>query len=415
MLIAGCVGLAALALVTLALTADARPAAARRLFGLWQTRHAALAGGFLVAATGLLLLAVASRGAFLAFFAIGVSTAGTLALLEAAGALGLVSWPALLAPRVSELGTRPVPYTDIAGTTFFDTASRWGIPSDPISFRYRTDRRGYRNDIDRSDADIYLLGDSVLVAALVPFPETVTARLEKALRRRVMQIALIGKSPQEEHQFFRDARLEIRGRLVIQFIFEGNDLLDSKSFRERGAAGAASAPTRGERTLSHQLVLALQRLTQPVVGIAALRTCAIGGQMYTFLWARESFAGLEDETTVVSDALLRFAAEVRDAGGEFAAVFVPSKLRVLGPFCRFPAGSDLSDLAAHLGPLRNHLRAWSERNKIALLDLTEPLQDATRAGRVPWFWGDTHWNAEGHAVAAEMIAAWGPARKSRAF
>ena len=339
--------------------------------------------------------------------------AGSYGLLEAAGAAGLVSWPELLTPRVSELGTQRVPHLDVAGTTFQDTASYWGLRSEPMAFRYRTDRHGFRNDIDRADADVYLLGDSMLVAALLPFPDTVAAQLERVIRRPVMQIALIGKSPQEEHQLFRNAGLKVRGRLVIQFITEDNDLLDSRHFREAGS-GAVQASLK-ERTLANQLVLALQRLTQPVSSIAAMRSCAIGDQTYTFLWARNSFAGFEGETAVISDALLRFAAELRAAGGDFGVVFVPSKLRVLGPLCRFPAGSDLSDLASNLGPLRDHLLASSERSGIPLLDLTEPLLTAARADRIPWFWGDTHWNAEGHRVAAKALAAWNPVRELRAY
>lgn len=330
----------------------------------------------------------------------------TLVVLEAAGAVGIVNWSRLLEPRVSQLGTRAIPHLDVSGNTFQDTASIWGMPSDPIPFRYHTDRRGYRNDLDRAAADVYLLGDSVLVAALLPFPQTVTARLESAIQKPVMEIALIGLGPQEEHQIFRDAKLDVRGRLVIQFIFEGNDMLDSKRFRE--TANKGSSATFLERSLSHQLLTRLQKLTQPVPDVATLRTGMIGQQKYTFRWARESFAGLEGETTAISDALEHFANEVRDAGGEFAIVFVPSKLRVLGPLCRFPPQSDLNNLASHLSPLRGYLRSWSDRNKIEFLDLTEPLQDAARAGRIPWFWGDTHWNAEGHAVAAEAIAAWGP-------
>lgn len=409
-LILTCLGFAALAFFTLALTADATPSAHRRLFGLWRTRHAVLAIGLFIAAGGL-LAAAASRRALLAFVAIGVSTAGTIALLEAAGVLGLVSWPELLAPRTSDIGTRRVPYLDVAGTTFQDTASRWGLASDPMPFRYRTDRHGFRNEIDRADADIYLLGDSVLVAALLSFPETVAARLEKAVQKRVMQVALSGKSPQEVQQLFRDTGLEVRGRLVIQFVFEGNDLLDSR--RSRLAVPDSSSLSLGERTLMHQLEVALQRLTQPVSGAAALSSCTIGGQMYTFLWTRWSFAGFEDEAAVVSDALLRFGAEIREAGGELAIVFVPSKLRVLGPICRFPPGSEITNFEAHLSPLRDHLRAWSDRSGIALLDLTEPLQGAARTGRIPWVWGDTHWNAEGHAIAAESLKTWKPIQKAR--
>jgi hypothetical protein len=411
LLLLGCLGFLALAILTLSLTADATPSHARRLFGLWRTRDVLLAIGLLLAASGLLAAAI-SRRALLAFLAINVSMGGGLALLEAAGVLGFVSWPALLTPRMPEIGTKPIPHLDISGTTYQDTASRWGLPSEPISFRYRTDRHGYRNEVDRSDADIYLVGDSVLVAALIPFSDTVTARLEKAIGRPVMQIALIGKDPHEEQQLFRDARLDVRGRLVIQFIFEGNDLRDSTGI---GQAANRRVPTSwGRETLSQQVVLVLQRLTQPVAGTAALRSCTIDNQMYTFLWARESFAGREGEAAVLSDELLHFAAEIRAAGGEFGVVFVPTKLRVLGPLCRFPAGSELSDFKAHLSPLRDFLQAWSQRSGVQLLDLTDSLVDATRLGRIPWFWGDTHWNAEGHAVAAKALVTWDLVQKFRA-
>jgi len=406
LLLAACFALAALALASLVLTADSQPTDARLLFGLWRARDLGLAVSLLVGA-GALLAAAASRSAFLAFLATGISTAAMYALLEAAGAVGLVSWPALFGSRAQALGTKPVPHLDIAGTTFQDTASRWGLPSEPIVFHYRTDRHGFRNDTDRAEADIYLLGDSVLVAALLPFADTVAARLEQTTRRSVKQIALIGTGPQEQHRLFRDARLDVSGRRVIQFVFEDNDLRDSRRFR-RGGRGAS--PSWTEDTLAHQVVLVLQRFTQPVAGAAALRTCRIGGQNYTFLWGRHSFAGLEEECGAISDDLLGFAAEVRAGGGEFGVVFVPSKLRVLGPLCSFPASSALRDYASHLGPLREHLRKWSAANAIALLDLTEPLQEAARAGRIPWFWGDTHWNAEGHAVAARTLSAWAPSK-----
>jgi hypothetical protein len=393
--------LAGAALLALAVTADPAPTHYRRLFGLWRTGDLALAAGMVIAAAALLAAAV-SRHALFGLLAIGVSTAGTFALLEAAGAVGVVSWPALFGEGEAPLGRKAVPHLDVAGTTFQDTAARWGLASEPIAFRYRTDRHGFRNDIDRADADIYLLGDSVLVAALIPFPATVAARLENATRKSVKQIALLGIGAQEEQALFRQARLEVKGRRVIQFIFEDNDLRDSKRFR----TAARRAASWDEGTLTRQVVLGLHRLTQPVAGAARLRSCAIGSETYAFYWARESFAGLENEAAAISSSLTQFAGEVRAAGGEFAVVLVPSKLRVLGPLCRFPATSELSDYARHLGPLRDHLRAWSAASGIALLDLTEPMVESARAGRIPWFWGDTHWNEQGHAVAAEALLAW---------
>jgi hypothetical protein len=380
------------------------------MFGLWQTRYVVLAGCLLLVAIGC-LAAVISRRALLGYLTISASSAGGIALLEFVGMIGIVSWSALLSPQSSPLGTEPMPHIEVNGTTWQDTASVWGLASEPITFQYRTDQHGFRNNIDRSEADIYLIGDSVLVAALVPFSQTVTSRLEAAVNKRVMQIALIGLSPQEEQQIFRNANLDVKGRLVIQFIFEGNDLPDSRRlYKSRSIM--AGAP-RTERTLSHYIIIALQKLTQPVSGMATLRTCTINSQQYTFMWGRESFYGLDNELTKISTALASFAAEIRKAGGEFGVVFVPSKLRVLGPQCSFPPGSEIANFTEHIGPMRRYMHDWSKRNKVPLLDLTEPLREAASSGHIPWYWGDTHWNADGHAVASSMLSSWEPAKAVR--
>jgi lysophospholipase L1-like esterase len=149
-----------------------------------------------------------------------------------------------------------------------------------------------------------------------------------------------------------------------------------------------------------------QLLTQPIAGAAALRTCEVGGQTYTFFWARESYEPYAGEAAEIESSLEQFAGEIRAAGGRFGVVLVPDKLRVLAPLCHFPNGSDLQPLAPHLSPLRADLLAWSGRSGVPVFDLTESLSAAAAAGHVPYFWGDTHLNAEGHRVAAEALAPW---------
>jgi hypothetical protein len=404
------VGLTLIGLAILAafISADPTPttASTRRLFGLWRARHTVLVGALLVVAVGFLLAAI-GRAALMPFLAGGLGTLGVYLLLELAGMTGLVSWPSLLAPRATELGalgTKRAPHLDVRGTTLQDLAASWGLRSEPVPFRYRTDRYGLRNEPDRQEADIYLIGDSILVAALVPFEQTVTARVERILRRPVMQVALIGLGPQEEHQLFRDTQLDVRGKSIIQFVFEGNDLLDSRRFRQP----VSNAPDEWRKggSLVNQIWRILATVTQPTLGISALRSCTISGQTFAFGWMRESFAGLEGESEFITDALQHFADEVRARGGEFAVAFVPTKLRVLGPSCSLPKVSDLTDLSVHLGPLRAHVLAWSKASGVKVLDLTEPLQAATGKGRIPWFWGDTHWNAAGHEAAAQALTDW---------
>lgn len=408
-LVAVGVGAIALAVVILLLTADHTPTTLhdRRFFGLWRASRAGIALGLALLAGGL-FLAAASRRALLGYLSAGIGIAFVFIVLEAAGMLGVVSWPTLFNPPRGAMGFQRTPDIDATGVTFQDTAFAWGLASDPVEFHYKTDHRGFRNSPDRQDADIYLLGDSLLVAALVPFEKTLVARLESLAQRPVMQFALSGKGVQRMQQEFLDSDVDVRGRLVIQFVFEGNDLGDSRAFRTGVADASPAAASIKDRSLTKQLVVLLQKLTEPTPGIAAIRSCLIDNQRYTFLWTRESFDGYENEMPEIADSLSRLAQDVRSRGGEYAVVLIPSKLRVLGPLCTFSPDSDLHNFSDHLSPLPAYLHDWSNRAGIPLLDLTGSLQAAAQKRPIPWFWGDTHWNEIGQAAAAREIASWEP-------
>ena len=97
---------------------------------------------------------------------------------------------------------------------------------------------------------------------------------------------------------------------------------------------------------------------------------------------------------------------VNSSGGTFAIVFVPEKIRVLGPNCEFPPTSSVRDYESHFSPLRGWLTEWCAKQGIATLDLTSALTESTQAGKVPWFSYDTHPNAIGHRVIASAIESW---------
>jgi hypothetical protein len=407
LLVAGSVCFMLLTLL-LWLTADTEPTtpSTRRLFGLWRIRTIVPALALAVIGTGF-LLAAWSRSRLLAYLSSVFAIVATLGALEALGAVGLVSWEAMFKPRVDELGslgTKREPNIDKHGTTHQDTASAWGLPSDPIPFQYRTDRHGFRNAIDREGGEIILLGDSILVAALVPVEKTLGAQLEALTSRTTQQIALIGIAPQEEHELFWETAPDLKGKRVVQFIFEGNDLLDSRRFERMKSGGAAPTPEGG--LLHDQIWKMLTAATDGQQGVHGLRVCTVNDQLYTFLWARNSFEGVESEVENITRSLDQFGERVRAAGGQYAVVFVPNKLHVLAGLCKFPAEGEIKDPAQHIGQLRGQLEAWGAKSGVPVLDLTDPLIAVAREGRVPWFWGDTHWNETGHEVAARALADW---------
>jgi hypothetical protein len=404
----------ALAAVVLAIGADTTPTNldSRRLFGLWRARHVVAAIALIVVGIACLLRA-RSRDALRTVLTAAATTCVALAVLEGLGRAGLIPWQRIFAPGFGDLGalgTAPVPNQDVKGVSRKDTASVWGIPSEPIAFHYRTDHRGFRNRPDRETADVYLIGDSVLVGALVPFEQTLVARLESMLQRPVLQAALINTAPQTMIEHFRKAGFDVRDRLVLQFVFEGNDLVDSAALEPERAAGIAAIVE--SKSLFDHAWRVLSTPSEPTLGVARTRSCTIAGRTYTFFWTAEHFAGQEAQGGVIMRALEAFGAELQAQGARYAVVIVPTKLRVLAPSCpQWPAGSELADWRRHLSPLRDHVLAWGRDRGVPVLDLTPSLEAAARAGAIPWFDTDTHWNPHGHEVAARAIADWDVVRR----
>lgn len=398
---------AALVFVLVA-TADTTPTnyTSTRFLGLWRGRSIGISTVLAALVMGI-VLAYWSHSHLLAYLSIIVATAGSVGALEILGASGLVDWKRLFNPPIDQLealGAKRVPNLDVRGTTFQDTAKIWSLPTNPMPFHYRTDRYGFRNHLDRVTTDLIIVGDSIVVGALVPAEKTVNAVLERLSGKTVMQAALIGLAPQEQHQAFWEARLDVRGRHIVQFVFEGNDLLDSYILRTKNAKTIPRP--NGRSTLVYEIWRKLLAATSPRGGTHGLRVCTIGGQLYTFLWGRQSFQGLEGEIPIVLAALEQFASRIRSAGGRYSVVFVPTKLHVLAELCTFPESGEIKDPAHFIGSLRNEISAWSKRSGIALLDLTPPLIKGAREGRIPWFWGDSHWNEVGHEIAAQALSQW---------
>ena len=365
-------------------------------FDQWRTRHIALALAALWAA---LVLGLGSRSRRAAL------GAAVLALEVAGLALG-VDWSTLLAGGGKlTLGHEAVPHVEAEGLAQQDIAFACGLDFEKVPYSFRSDQRGFRNELDRDAADVYLLGDSFIVAGLVRSEDLISARLERSLARPVMNVALSGISPQEERDLLLATGLPLEGRTVIHFVFEGNDLEDSARF-ERGDHEEHAGRSTLDRTLTLALVIHLQRLSQSLV---REERCSIGlldGQPYLFGWIRSSFDGYEEQCGVITEALGRFAQEVTARGGRYGVVLIPAKIRVLGPYCTWPADSTLSGFESHLGPLRDHLSAWAASSGTPYLDLTGLLAESVAAGRVPWFPADTHWNAIGHEIVAAGVESW---------
>ncbi len=386
------------------LSADSQPSDARRFFGLWRTWQ-------LLAAAALLWLGVASlvssyaRGVAKLLFATA-SGLFTLLLVEAFGLSGVVDYTRLVEDARPALGAVAEANLDLRGESVADLAYRWGLPSEPVAFHYRTDHRGFRNEPDREEADYYLLGDSFLVSGLLPFEETLAARLETRLERPVMNLALMGLSPAAEARLLAESGVPLAGNTVLHFIFEGNDLADAR--REAEQAGGSAQRFDLDRLLTYQLLLRLQRLSSPEEPEPRGRVCDLNGERVGFLWDARSMRceACEAQLPSVLATLSQLRRDVEAAGGRYAVVLIPDKLRVLGPYCRWEEGALLADSPSQLSTLPSALAEWAAQESVAFLDLTPALDRSAAGGAIPWAAWDTHWNAVGSRVAARAIDAW---------
>lgn len=375
----------------------APPRQSRAVFGLWKARDVGVALALLYVA---LVALCSSRRAYLRLVAISLSCVFSWGLLEVAYAtMGHGAMP-------SVLGSERLPHADIRGETPPDTAAAFGLPFTARSFHYTTNVHGHRNPPDRDFGDVYCVGDSCLVAAMLDWPDTLVSQLERRLSRPCVNVALIGLAPQEAQREFEHAASghDLEGRVVLQFLCEDNDLLDSR--RVTQMASAPKPDSLWDRSLLRRGFDAFQRLTQPVVAEASRRTGQFGDTTVRFLWVHRRGDACEQQWPQIEQALNAFRASIEARHGRLGVILIPQKLRVLGPFSRFPAGSDLMPLADHLTPMPERLADWSVRSGCAVLDLTASLKVAAASGRLVWLADDTHWSADGASVAADAVSAW---------
>lgn len=108
-------------------------------------------------------------------------------------------------------------------------------------------------------------------------------------------------------------------------------------------------------------------------------------------------------TTHVVCAMRDLAEQYR---ARFAVFTVPSRLQVDSQYLSF-LKSLFPGLKWEPDKTNRRLAAFAAEERIPLLEVTSAFQDCYEHGGPPLFFqGDPHWNAEGHRVAAEVVAAW---------
>jgi hypothetical protein len=392
------------------------------ILGGWRERWFLLNALFSYA---VLWVAIASwlrpnRKVLVAVLTVHIALAIPLVAAEIAAMAGLIDFRSLRSVQGafreggpdlpdSRLRAASVPNINAKGKQLPDLVEILGAQAAPIPYDYATDSYGLRNSRDRKNPAIICLGDSMLAAGLVRTDEIITERLEQALGVSVLNVGEPAYSPQEELIRFETTGVDPSGRLIVHFLFEGNDLADTNEWQQwQGAADAVSGSDWPDSGL---LRFVLHRLHRPKAAAGALRSGIYPGPngrdvpvwfLYDAQLVAEEMYGWPSLATALTTANREF----RATGSHYVLVLIPSKLTVLHPLMTWPEKSVLSDTASSQSPLPNAIAEFARKEGIPFVDLTLALRASAERGAIAYFPADTHLNATGYAVLAEELIPW---------
>jgi hypothetical protein len=291
------------------------------------------------------------------------------------------------------------------------------IPPDPSKrIKIQYDRNGFRNDREMTQADIVVIGDSYVEAAMTPDEALSTTQLARLQGKTVANLGNSGYGPPQELGVLKRYGFALNPSTVIWAFYEGNDVSDMKSYEKKAAMLSGENAFWQNfwfRSLSRNLLAlyfrpAAQNCTpSPRIQPYRAKFMDDTNKAVSVFFAPpddiDSFQ-TEDDLRSAAAYLAEAAKLCRERNIRFIAAFVPVKYRVYGNLNNVIFSTDeirswkLDDVPARL-----------ERALAAVIpgleyvDLTPALQSESRRGVATYLSDDTHWSVEGHRVVAETL------------
>jgi hypothetical protein len=267
-------------------------------------------------------------------------------------------------------------------------------------WEHQTDELGFRNPETYEQADIVLLGDSMIYGHGAEEQDTVRYYLARDLSMTVANLGMQGAAIHNEYQILRHYGLSLDPRFVVVFFLANDVSTDLQTYLtdDEMLRFIQSPPdqlevdyfepvqrTDADRLLddlkSFYSVRALDILRR-LLGIGVPDASAARIHRWT---QRESLAMLFN-----GEALKRMDAMAAQQGAQLLHVFV------------YTGGTYYRGEDAYEESLRNVCR----RNGIGWLSLREAMQSVRDRGLDPFLPGDGHFSAAGAKAAAAAVAEW---------
>ena len=273
---------------------------------------------------------------------------------------------------------------------------------------------GFRNErlrADLPDRTILVLGDSFPegygVAFDKTFPKVMQARaLETGLAGHVYDAGLTGTAPPIFVAAYRDyfsgtPQIDT----VVMTVCENDFITDPTPFFPR----RLDRPSyRLKRFLNeHSAIYALVNRTiktSPWALDILVRLGAVDRAAFTKANNLYCPDNMRDAARFTAEYLTAFARELRGGGKRFLVVLIPTREQVSDEKWNAAGAKGPCPTPDRFGTYTRFADSL-RKNGVDVLDLTEPFrQRYRRTGEKLYFDLDTHWNARGHALAAELIA-----------
>lgn len=298
--------------------------------------------------------------------------------------------------RKNALVDMQMPHGDLKAMTGADLAQ-------PRNVLFRTDSEGFRNDHDYVDGQYVLIGDSYIVGIVDTQQDMLSVQLQRDYGIPSYSLAHPGDIS-DYLATWRAFRARHPGpQKGVLFLFEGND------FESNYKPATKEKPHAVARWVSkyyglftatdiHRVTKSLYTRAVKYRSIASSETVQIqrvGGQNMGFYMPYVNVT--LRQTATLPTALVQ---DLIELGGQMEQIFfIPTKYRIYAPYfavsplpnSQWPALSQLCT--------QQHWRCT---------DLTPALVKASdellKKGEFTWWLDDTHWNRQGMAVAARVVA-----------
>jgi hypothetical protein len=307
------------------------------------------------------------------------------------------------------------PHVHLVGTyTKGNEAAYFCLPHQAQrAYELQYDQNGFRNTADLGQADIVLIGDSYIEAPILKHQHTVASHLAGLQKKTVANLGMSGYGPSQELYALTRFALPLRPQVVVWAFFEGNDILDIEEYDTTVASFRSQPPFLVNfwfRSLTRNVLSTLLYEKQRCAGASAIEEHTgifvdnYGQSLPVYFMPRRSLRQEDEPKITRAFQLVSEAARLSlQQGARHVVVFVPIKDRVLqglpnAVISQWSQKQSLDDLPQRLGSFLSKEVPGAE-----FLDLTPVLRRAAASGLLPYFADDTHWNEEGHRLAAEAI------------